>query len=109
MRIYQGQPVADLTNYRSEGQLKKALDQLLGQLKIVPEGAMPQAEIEPLIAMGEQVLGEGDAATRRLHLPPGPRHGAGRPGGDWRAGARVGCRRRNCRGAGIFSTRFPMI
>jgi putative thioredoxin len=59
--IHQGQPVADLTNYRSEGQLKKALDQLLGQLKIVPEGAMPQAEIEPLVAMGEQVLGDGDA------------------------------------------------
>jgi putative thioredoxin len=60
--IHQGQPVADLTNYRSEGQLKKALDQLLGQLKIVPEGTVPQAEIEPLVAMGEQVLGEGDAA-----------------------------------------------
>jgi putative thioredoxin len=60
--IHQGQPVADLTNYRSEGQLKKALDQLIGQLKIVPEGATPQAEIEPLVAMGEQVLGEGDAA-----------------------------------------------
>jgi putative thioredoxin len=59
--IHQGQPVADLTNYRSEGQLKKALDQLLGELKIVPEGAAPQAEIEPLVAMGEQVLGEGDA------------------------------------------------
>jgi putative thioredoxin len=60
--IYQGQPVADLTNYRTEGQLKKALDQLLAKLKIEPEGATPQAEIEPLIAMGEQVLGEGDAA-----------------------------------------------
>ena len=60
--IYQGQPVADLTNYRSEGQVKKALDQLLAQLKIEPEGATPQAEIEPLIAMGEQVLAEGDAA-----------------------------------------------
>ena len=59
--IYRGQPVADLTNYRSEGQLKKALDQLLAQLKIEPEGATPQAEIEPLIAMGEQVLAEGDA------------------------------------------------
>ena len=59
--IYQGQPVADLTNYRSEGQLTKALDQLLAQLKIEPEGAAPQAEIEPLIAMGEQVLGDGDA------------------------------------------------
>ncbi len=60
--IYRGQPVADLTNYRSEGQLKKALDQLIAQLKIEPEGATPQAEIEPLVAMGEQVLADGDAA-----------------------------------------------
>src|SRR6476469_8138048 len=60
--IYRGQPVADLTNYRSEGQIKKALDQLLIQLKIEPEGTTPKAEIEPLIAMGEQVLSEGDAA-----------------------------------------------
>jgi len=60
--IYRGQPVADLTNYRSEGQIKKALDQLLTQLKIEPEGATPQAEIEPLVAMGEQVLADGDAA-----------------------------------------------
>src|SRR6185369_5046821 len=59
--IYRGQPVADLTNYRSEGQLKKVLDQLLAQLKIEAEGATPQAEIEPLVAMGEQVLDEGDA------------------------------------------------
>jgi len=59
--IYRGQPVADLTNYRSEGQIKKVLDQLLAQLKIEPEGATPQAEIEPLVAMGEQVLAEGDA------------------------------------------------
>jgi putative thioredoxin len=59
--IYQGQPVADLTNYRTEGQLKKVLDQLLAQLKIEPEGAAPQAEIEPLIAMGEQILLDGDA------------------------------------------------
>jgi putative thioredoxin len=60
--IYRGQPVADLTNYRSEGQLKKVLDQLLQQLKIEAEGATPQAEIEPLIAMAEQVLADGDAA-----------------------------------------------
>ena len=60
--IYRGQPVADLTNYRSESQIKKALDQLLAQLKIEPEGATPQAEVEPLIAMGEQVLADGDAA-----------------------------------------------
>jgi putative thioredoxin len=59
--IYQGQPVADLTNYRTEAQLGKVLDQLLAQLKIEAEGATGQAEIEPLVAMGEQVLGDGDA------------------------------------------------
>src|SRR4051794_21738333 len=59
--IYRGQPVAALTNYRTEGQLKKVLDQLLDRLKIEPVGAPPQAEIEPLIAMGEQVLSDGDA------------------------------------------------
>jgi putative thioredoxin len=37
------------------------LDQLLTQLKIEPEGATPQAEIEPLVAMAEEVLGNGDA------------------------------------------------
>jgi putative thioredoxin len=58
--IHRGQPVADLTNYRTESQLKSALDQLLKQLKIEAEGATPQAEIEPLVAMGEQVLGQGD-------------------------------------------------
>jgi putative thioredoxin len=58
--IYRGQPVADLTNYRSEGQLTKVLDQLLTQLKIEPEGATPKAEIEPLIAMGEAVLADGE-------------------------------------------------
>jgi putative thioredoxin len=60
--IYRGQPVADLTNYRSEGQIKKVLDQLLAQLHIEGEGAAVEAEIEPLIAMAEQVLDEGDAS-----------------------------------------------
>jgi putative thioredoxin len=65
--IYRGQPVADLTNYRSEGQLKKALDQLLAQLKIESDGAVPKAEIEPLIAMGEQVL-DGNDAPRAVNI-----------------------------------------
>jgi putative thioredoxin len=65
--IYQGQPVADLTNYRSEGQIKKVLDQLLSQLKIESEDAAAHAEIAPLIAMGEQVLGEGDS-TRAVNI-----------------------------------------
>ena len=60
--IYQGQPVADLTQYRTEGQLKQVIDALLGQLKIAPEGAAPQADIAPLVAMGEQILAEGDGA-----------------------------------------------
>ncbi|MEO7276742.1 MAG: tetratricopeptide repeat protein [Sphingomicrobium sp.] len=59
--IYQGQPVADLSNFRTEGEIKKAVDQLLAKLKIEPQGAVPQAEIEPLIAMGEQILADGDA------------------------------------------------
>jgi putative thioredoxin len=60
--IHRGQPVADLTSYRTETQLTKALDQLLAQLKIEGEGqAAAQAEIEPLLAIGEQILGDGDA------------------------------------------------
>jgi len=59
--IYRGQPVADLTNYRSEGQIKKVLDQLLAQLKIEGSDAAVEAEIEPLIAMAEEILDTGDA------------------------------------------------
>lgn len=58
--IYQGQPVADLTNYRTEGQLKQVIEALITQLKVVPEGAAPEADIAPLVAMGEQILAEGD-------------------------------------------------
>jgi putative thioredoxin len=60
--LFQGQPVADLSSARTEGQLKGALDQLLAQLPIQGEAQALEAEVEPLIAMGEQVLGEGDAA-----------------------------------------------
>ena len=60
--FFQGQPTADLTQYRTEGQLKRVLDQLLGQLPVKGAAQALAAEIEPLIAMGEQVLGEGDAA-----------------------------------------------
>ena len=59
--FFKGQPVADLTNYRSEGQFKRILDQLIAQLGVKGEAAEQQAEIEPLIAMGESVLAEGDA------------------------------------------------
>jgi putative thioredoxin len=58
--IFQGQPVADLTPMRSESQLKQALDQLLSQLPIEGGAADGAGDIAPLLAMGEQVLAEGD-------------------------------------------------
>ena len=65
--IFQGQPVADLSSARTEGQLIAALDQILAQLPVEGEAQQKEAEIEPLIAMGEQVLGEGDA-ERALNI-----------------------------------------
>lgn len=60
--LFQGQPVADLTQYRAEGQIARVLDQLLGQLPVQGEAQELVAQIQPLLAMAEQVLGEGDAA-----------------------------------------------
>src|SRR4028118_2075431 len=59
--IFQGQLVADLTPARTEGQLTRFLDQILAQLPVEGEAQQLEAEIEPLIAMGEQVLADGDA------------------------------------------------
>jgi putative thioredoxin len=60
--IFQGQPVADLTQARGEGQLKAMLDQLLEKLPVQPGGAAPAQDIAPLLAMGEEVLAGGDGA-----------------------------------------------
>ncbi|MGN6358187.1 MAG: tetratricopeptide repeat protein [Novosphingobium sp.] len=57
--VFQGQPVADLTNARTESQLKATLDQLLEKLPIQAGGA-PAADLAPLLAMGEEVLEGGD-------------------------------------------------
>lgn len=71
--FYQGQPVVDMTSYRTEGQITRVIDQVLGQLKLEKTAEAEQAtEIEPLIAMAEQVLAEGDAARavnifRQIH------------------------------------------
>ena len=59
--MFQGQLVADLTPARTEPALRTMLDQLLKQLPIPSEAAAAEAELEPLIAMGEEVLAEGDA------------------------------------------------
>ncbi|HZG33606.1 co-chaperone YbbN [Sphingopyxis sp. YF1] len=58
--IFQGQPVANLTNARSESQLKAMLDQLLAQLPVESEASARAVEIAPLLEMGESVLAEGD-------------------------------------------------
>ena len=60
--IFQGQPVANLTNARSESQLKAMLDQLLAQLPIESATKDRAVEIAPLLEMGENVLAEGDGA-----------------------------------------------
>ena len=71
--FFQGQPVADLSNYRTESQIKSALDQLLAQIPLNKAGeAEQQAEIGPMVAMGEEVLAGGDAARavsifRQIH------------------------------------------
>ncbi len=62
--MFQGQPVADLTPARSESQLKGALDQLLEKLPIkagAADGDPQQPDLDQLVAMGEQVLADGDA------------------------------------------------
>jgi len=58
--IFQGQPVANLTNARTESQIKAMLDQLLAQLPIESAASARAVEIAPLIEMGEGVLAEGD-------------------------------------------------
>lgn len=63
--LFQGQPVADLTNARSESQMKQTLDQILAQLPIEGgaggDGAPPQQDVAQFVEMAEQVLADGDA------------------------------------------------
>ena len=58
--MFQGQPVADLTNARSESQLKQMLDQILAKVP-VEAGDEPAPDIAPLLAMGEETLAGGDS------------------------------------------------
>jgi putative thioredoxin len=59
--VFQGQIVADLTPARTEGQLTRVLDSILAQIPVQGEAQQLEAEVEPLIAMGEEVLASGDA------------------------------------------------
>ena len=64
--MFQGQPVADLTNARTESQLKQTLDQILAQIPVQggdADGGQPsqQQDVTQFVEMAEQVLAEGDA------------------------------------------------
>ena len=64
--MFQGQPIADLTNARTESQLSQMLDQLLAQLPVEggaagAPGAVSPEEIAQYVAMAEQILTDGDA------------------------------------------------
>ena len=60
--MFQGQPVADLTPYRTEAQLGQVLDQILRQIPVTGSDEQQAQDIAPLIEMGENVLAGGDAA-----------------------------------------------
>ena len=58
--LFQGQPVADLTQYRTPGQIEQAISQLIRQLPLAGDAQEAEAQLEPLIESGEQVLESGD-------------------------------------------------
>lgn len=58
--MFQGQLVADLTNARTETQLRANLDQILRQIPVESDAAAQEAELEPLLAMAEEVLAAGE-------------------------------------------------
>ncbi len=65
--MFQGQPVADLTNARSESQLKQTLDQLLAQLPVGAEAADDAGEaasqdVAQFLVLGEEALASGDGS-----------------------------------------------
>lgn len=62
--MFQGQPVADMTPARTEGQIKQMLDQILAQVPVQAgaDGEQPQQDVSQFIEMAEQVLADGDAA-----------------------------------------------
>lgn len=59
--VFQGQLVADMTQFRTEAQITRVLDQMLKQLPIQGAAQALEQEVEPLIAMGEEVLASGEA------------------------------------------------
>ena len=61
--MFQGKPVADLTQARTEGALKQMLDQILAQIPVEAgdgDGDPDQEQIDQLVEMGENILDGGD-------------------------------------------------
>jgi putative thioredoxin len=61
--FFQGQPVADLTPYRTDGQLRRLLGQLLAQLPVESDAKDLAAELQPLLEEGEGLLESGNGAA----------------------------------------------
>ncbi|NJM51047.1 MAG: tetratricopeptide repeat protein [Sphingomonadales bacterium] len=60
--MFQGQPVADLSPARTEPQIIQMIDRLLEQLPVQGAPDDPMADVEPLVAAGEELLlSEGGA------------------------------------------------
>jgi putative thioredoxin len=68
LRDLPGQLVADLTPARTESQLTRALDQILTRSRSRARAQQLEAEVEPLIAMGEDVHCRGDPDSRRIEF-----------------------------------------
>lgn len=58
--MFQGQLVADLTNARTETQLRANLDQILRQIPVESDAAAQEAELEPLLAQAAAILAAGE-------------------------------------------------
>lgn len=59
--IFQGQPIANLTQARTKSQMKQVIDQLLAKLPIVARSAADGAEdVAPLVAMAQELMEQGD-------------------------------------------------
>ena len=97
--VFQGQPVADLTNARSESQLKAILDQLLAKFPVGgAAGSEPAQDLAPLLAMGEEVLASGRRRAGGGDLFPDRRDRARQCPGQCRADSRAGHGRAGRRG-----------
>ncbi|MBW0143960.1 tetratricopeptide repeat protein [Sphingomicrobium sp. B8] len=75
--LFQGQPVADLGQYRTPAALGQALDQILGQLPIKGEAQDREAELAPLVEQAGATLDAGEAEqalamfTQLMGMDPG--------------------------------------